>query len=97
MVGVIGVNKRIFSALADNGISVFIVSQASSENSTSVGVRVQDAKLSQRVLNEEFAHEIDMGSMSEIIVEYDLATIAIVDQKIKYVPHIDGDVCSPVC
>ena len=37
MVGVIGVNKRIFSALADNGISVFLVSQASSENSTSIG------------------------------------------------------------
>ena len=35
MVGVIGVNRRIFTALADNGISVFMVSQASSENSTS--------------------------------------------------------------
>ncbi len=30
MVGVIGVNRRIFTALADNGISVFLVSQASS-------------------------------------------------------------------
>ena len=37
MVGVIGVNRRIFTALADNGISVFMVSQASSENSTSIG------------------------------------------------------------
>ena len=35
MVGVIGVNRRIFTALAENGISVFMVSQASSENSTS--------------------------------------------------------------
>ena len=34
MVGVIGVNERIFSTLAANGISVFMVSQASSENST---------------------------------------------------------------
>ncbi|WP_337637330.1 aspartate kinase, partial [Hallella sp.] len=38
MVGVIGVNRRIFTALADHGISVFLVSQASSENSTSIGV-----------------------------------------------------------
>ena len=43
MVGVIGVNRRIFSVLANNGISVFIVSQASSENSTSIGVRDVDA------------------------------------------------------
>ncbi|MDD4631195.1 bifunctional aspartate kinase/homoserine dehydrogenase I [Proteiniphilum sp. UBA7639] len=90
MVGVIGVNKRIFSALADNGISVFIVSQASSENSTSIGVRSQDAALSQKVLNKEFAHEIAMGSINEIIVEYDLATIAIVGQNMKHVPGIAG-------
>jgi len=90
MVGVIGVNKRIFTALADHGISVFIVSQASSENSTSVGVRSQDAALSQKVLSKEFAHEIKMGSINEIIVEYNLATIAIVGQNMKNVPGIAG-------
>ncbi len=90
MVGVIGVNKRIFSTLADYGISVFIVSQASSENSTSIGVRSQDAPLSQKVLSEEFAEEIAMGSINEIIVEYDLATIAIVGQNMKHVPGIAG-------
>lgn len=90
MVGVIGVNKRIFTALADNGISVFIVSQASSENSTSIGVRTQDAALAQKVLNHEFAHEITMGSINEIMVEYDLATIAIVGQNMKHVPGIAG-------
>ncbi|MEA4916005.1 bifunctional aspartate kinase/homoserine dehydrogenase I [Proteiniphilum sp.] len=88
MVGVIGVNKRIFSSLADNGISVFIVSQASSENSSSIGVRSQDALLSQQVLRKEFAHEIKMGSINDIIVEYDLATIAIVGQNMKHVPGI---------
>ncbi len=44
MVGVIGVNRRIFTALANEGISVFMVSQASSENSTSIGVREQDVE-----------------------------------------------------
>ena len=90
MVGVIGVNKRIFTALADNGISVFLVSQASSENSTSIGVRTQDAPLSQRVLSKEFAKEIEMGSINEIIVEYDLATIAVVGQNMKHVPGVAG-------
>ncbi len=90
MVGVIGVNKRIFSALADNGISVFIVSQASSENSTSFGVRSQDAELAKKVLSREFEHEISMGSINEVIVEYNLATIAIVGQNMKHVPGIAG-------
>ena len=61
MVGVIGVNYRIFKTLAENGISVFLVSQASSENSTSIGVRNEDAALACKVLDEEFAKEIEMG------------------------------------
>ena len=90
MVGVIGVNKRIFSALANSGISVFLVSQASSESSTSIGVRTQDAALAQKVLNKEFAQEIAMGSINEITVEYNLSTIAIVGQNMKHVPGIAG-------
>ncbi len=76
MVGVIGVNYRIFKALAKNGISVFLVSQASSENSTSIGVRNADADLACEVLNEEFAKEIEMGEISPIQAEKDLATVA---------------------
>ena len=90
MVGIIGVNHRIFRALALNGISVFLVSQASSENSTSIGVSTPDAAISQKVLSDEFAHEIAMGSINEITVEYNLSTIAIVGQKMKNVPGVAG-------
>ena len=78
MVGVIGVNQRIFTTLADNGISVFMVSQASSENSTSIGVKEDDAEDAVRVLNDEFAKEIEMGAMFPMKAETGLATIAIV-------------------
>ena len=54
MVGVIGVNRRIFTCLAQSGISVFMVSQASSENSTSIGVQDEDADAACRVLDQEF-------------------------------------------
>ena len=81
MVGVIGVNYRIFKTLAENGISVFLVSQASSENSTSIGVRNEDAVLACNVLNEEFAKEIEMGEISPMKAETGLATVAIVGEK----------------
>ena len=55
MVGVIGVDHRLFRALAENGISVFLVSQASSENSISIGVRNGEAELACSLLNEESA------------------------------------------
>ena len=90
MVGVIGVNFRIFKALAQNGISVFMVSQASSENSTSIGVRNQDAALACEVLNEEFAKEIEMGEISPVVAEINLATIAIVGENMKHTPGIAG-------
>ena len=90
MVGVIGVNKRIFTTLAANGVSVFMVSQASSENSTSIGVRDEDADRACEVLNEEFAKEIEMGAMYKMTLERELATIAIVGENMKHTPGIAG-------
>ena len=90
MVGVIGVNRRIFTCLADNGISVFLVSQASSENSTSIGVRDEDAEEACRVLNAEFAKEIEDGAMYPMRAEQGLATVAIVGENMKHTPGIAG-------
>lgn len=90
MVGVIGVNQRIFTTLAANGISVFLVSQASSENSTSIGMRDEDAERACEVLNQEFVKEIEMGAMYKMKLERELATIAIVGENMKHTPGIAG-------
>ena len=90
MVGVIGVNHRIFRTLAQNGISVFFVSQASSENSTSIGVRNEDAELACAMLNAEFAKEIAMGEINNVTAEIGLATVAIVGENMKHTPGIAG-------
>ena len=90
MVGVIGVNRRIFTTLANKGISVFMVSQASSENSTSIGVRDEDAAAAADALNAEFAKEIETGAMFPMQVESGLATIAIVGENMKQTPGIAG-------
>lgn len=90
MVGVIGVNSRIFKTLAQNGISVFLVAQASSENNTTFAVRNADAELAVKVLNEEFALERAQGDMNDTIAVKDLATIAIVGGNMKHTPGIAG-------
>lgn len=90
MVGVIGVNQRIFTALTNNHISVFMVSQASSENSTSIGVRDVDAEEAAEVLNNEFQKEIETGAMFPMKIESGLATIAIVGENMKHTPGIAG-------
>ena len=90
MVGVIGVNYRIFRVLAKNGISVFLVSQASSENTTSIGVKNADSALAVEVLRKEFAEEISLGEINDIFSEDDLATVAIVGDNMKRTPGIAG-------
>ena len=90
MVGVVGVNRRIFSSLAANGISVFLVSQAASENNTSIGVKDEDAVNAVNVLNEEFKLEIEDGRMFPMYAESGLATVAIVGENMKHSPGITG-------
>ncbi len=90
MVGVIGVNYRIFKALAKSGISVFLVSQASSENSTSIAIRHDDASEAVLTLETEFAQEIAMGEIDDILLERNLSTVAVVGQQMKDIPGVMG-------
>ena len=90
MVGVIGVNQRIFSALAAGGVSVFLVSQTSSENSTTLGVQEKDCNKAVEVLTREFAEEIKVGSMYPMLVQQGLAAVSIVGEKMHNVPGVAG-------
>lgn len=90
MVGVIGINSRIFNTLARSGVSVFLVSQASSENNTTFAVRNADADVAVRVLREEFKGEMAVGEISSIEAEKELATVAIVGENMKHTPGIAG-------
>ena len=90
MVGVIGVNYRIFKALSKAGISVFFVSQAASENNTSIGVQPADAELAAEVLEAEFSQEIVQGEINKVKRECGLAVVAIVGENMKHRPGIAG-------
>ena len=90
MVGVIGINRRIFTALADAGVSVFLVAQTSSEASTSLCVTDADGERAARVLDEEFAKEIATGAMNHAQLTRNLSTVAVVGDKMKHTPGIAG-------
>ena len=90
MVGVIGVNQRIFTTLANAGISVFLVSQTSSENSTTLGVQESDCEAAVEALTQEFAEEIKVGSMYPMLVQKGLAAVSIVGEKMHNHPGIAG-------
>lgn len=90
MVGVIGVNSRIFNALTAKGISVFMVSQGASENNTSIAVRNADVDATVRTLREEFAEELESGMFNDVYAERELATVAVVGENMKGCTGIAG-------
>ena len=83
MVGVVGVNRRIFATLAKGGISVFMVAQTSSETSTSLCVTTQDAEKACQLLDKEFEKEIQDGAMHHTSKQDGLATVAVVGERMK--------------
>ena len=66
MVGVSGISSRTFQALANQGISVFLISQASSENSTTFAIKNEEAEVAVQALKEEFARELENGEIGSI-------------------------------
>ncbi|MDE6669617.1 MAG: bifunctional aspartate kinase/homoserine dehydrogenase I, partial [Muribaculaceae bacterium] len=96
MVGVVGVNTRIFSALSKRGVSVFLVSQAASENNTTIAVRNADAQLAVEVLREEFAVELATGMYNDVSAQLNLATIAVVGENMRNSTGIMGKVFNTV-
>ncbi len=94
MAGIVGVDSRIFTALAKEDISVFLVSQSSSETHISLGVREADAEKASELLDGEFSREISEGSMAPVQVFRGLATVAIVGEGMKNNAGIAGKLFS---
>lgn len=94
MVGVIGVNRRIFTTLANGGISVFMVAQNSSETSTSICMTPSDAVCACRLLDKEFASEIEDGAMNAAQLKEGLASVAVVGERMSGRPGIAGQLFS---
>ncbi|MDY6032449.1 MAG: bifunctional aspartate kinase/homoserine dehydrogenase I [Alloprevotella sp.] len=94
MVGVIGVNRRIFTTLSAGGISVFMVVQTASETSTSICMTPADARRACTLLDAEFSKEIEEGAMNPTELVDGLATVAVVGERMKHTPGIAGKLFS---
>lgn len=90
MVGIVGIDSRIFSTLANESISAFLVSQSASETGISIGVSSKDGKAACTALNNEFSEEIAAGSIGSFTVQEGLAAVAIIGENMKHRPGIAG-------
>tara|TARA_R110002020_G_scaffold323714_1_gene539527 strand:- start:57279 stop:59723 length:2445 start_codon:yes stop_codon:yes gene_type:complete len=94
MVGIPGMSKRFFEVLSNADISVVLITQASSEHSICVGIASKDAPSAVYTVNEAFGYEITLGKIKPVILENDLAIIALVGDNMKSHQGLSGKMFS---
>jgi aspartokinase/homoserine dehydrogenase 1 len=90
MVGVPGISRRLFGALADEMISVKFITQASSEHSICLAVDATEAQKAKRAVDREFEFEMLRNRIDPLVVEKKLAIIALVGDQMKSHQGISG-------
>ncbi|HLA72993.1 MAG TPA: bifunctional aspartate kinase/homoserine dehydrogenase I [Steroidobacteraceae bacterium] len=92
MIGVPGTAHRLFGALREEGISVILISQGSSEHSICCAIPGSEADRAARVVAAAFDREVKEGQIQSIQVDRDLAIIAVVGDGMAGLPGVSGQV-----
>jgi len=90
MVGIPGFSKRLFESLANEQVNVILITQSSSEHSICVGINEADTLKAKRAVDAAFSYEIQTGKVDPLIVETNLAIIALVGEQMKSHPGVSG-------
>ena len=94
MIGIPGFSKRLFECLSSKKINIIMITQASSEHSICLGVKSEDAAIAKNVIDEHFTFEISLNKVAPAIVEYNMANIAVVGDRMKDHQGISGKLFS---
>jgi aspartokinase/homoserine dehydrogenase 1 len=90
MIGIPGFSKRLFEALANEQVNVILITQSSSEHSICVGINEADTLKAKRAVDNAFSYEIQTGKVDPLIVETNLAIVALVGEQMKSHPGVSG-------
>ena len=96
MVGISGVARRMFEALANRQVNIILISQASSEHTITVGFRQKKTDDAIAAIHEAFELEIAVGSIDKPQVEKNLCIVAAVGGNMRNAPGIAGKLFSAV-
>jgi aspartokinase/homoserine dehydrogenase 1 len=92
MIGVPGTAYRLFGALREEGISVILISQGSSEHSICCAIPRDQAARAKNLLQAAFARELAEGQIQDVDVTEELAILAVVGDGMAGMPGVAGKV-----
>lgn len=81
--GKVGVDARIFTALAKNNISVSVISQGSSERGLGFVVNDSEALTAKEILEKEFHQDFYTKDVENISINNNIAVVSIIGQDLK--------------
>ncbi|MDH3613038.1 MAG: bifunctional aspartate kinase/homoserine dehydrogenase I [Gammaproteobacteria bacterium] len=88
MIGVPGTADRLFAALKNAGVSVTLISQASSEHSICIAVPQDVAQRAKQVVSEAFADELASGQIQRVDLTESQSIVAVVGDGMAGTPGI---------
>lgn len=88
MIGVPGTADRLFAALKDAGVSVTLISQASSEHSICIAVPSALAARARNVISDAFAKELEGGQIQSVDIKDSQSIVAVVGDGMAGSPGI---------
>jgi aspartokinase/homoserine dehydrogenase 1 len=92
MIGVPGTAHRLFGALREEGISVILISQGSSEHSICCAIPQEQAERAAEVVRRAFERELKDGQVQSVDVDPDLAILAVVGDGMAGTPGVAAKV-----
>jgi aspartokinase/homoserine dehydrogenase 1 len=92
MIGVPGTAERLFGALRDEGVSVILISQGSSEHSICFAVPEADAALTERTVRQAFATELRQGQIQNVDLVTGCSILSVVGDGMAGTPGIAASV-----
>ena len=92
MIGVPGTAHRLFGALREEGISVILISQGSSEHSICCAIPAEQAERAQQVVCAAFTRELAEGQIQKVDTSRDLAILAVVGDGMAGTPGVSAKV-----
>jgi aspartokinase/homoserine dehydrogenase 1 len=90
MVGKSGFSGRLFSLLAREQINIILITQSSSEHSITFAIQPGDTDKARRLIEQEFELELLAKKLEHVVIEQNLAIIAVVGENMKQTPGVSG-------
>ena len=96
MVGIPGVASLIFNSLAEAGVNIIMITQASSEHSISILCRTEEVQDASEKLHKNLAENIESRKIQNIEIVNDLVIIAVIGENMIGTVGISGKLFSAV-